>query len=96
MSYLVNPTSYSSDSLAKNDNGVLNDLSILETMVAPTDDGSIQINQYQVGEGALVMHTLSFGENVSNANGGLADTLTAGAPVATTHTILINYKGTYY
>jgi hypothetical protein len=35
------------------------------------------------------MHTLLFSENVFNANGGLVDTLTASAFVAT---ILINYK----
>jgi hypothetical protein len=96
MSYLVNPSGYSSASLAKNGNGVLNDLSILETMVSPTANSGIQINQYEVGTGVSATRTLSFGENVSNADGGLVDATTVGAPVASTHTILITYKGVNY
>jgi hypothetical protein len=44
MSYLVNLTSYFFNSLAKNNNSILNNLSILKIMLIPTNNGSIQIN----------------------------------------------------
>jgi hypothetical protein len=44
MFYLINSTSYSFGLLAKNDNGVLNDLFILGTMVIPIANRGIVIN----------------------------------------------------
>jgi hypothetical protein len=96
MSYLVNPSGYSFASLAKNGNGVLNNLHILETMVSPTANSGIQINQYAVGTGALITCRLSFGEQVANENGGLADVSSAVGGGAGTISIPITYKDVAY
>jgi hypothetical protein len=70
MSYSVNSTGYSSSSLAKNDNGVLNDLSILETMVAPTANRGIAINQYSIVAGADATRVFTIGSSIiTNADG---------------------------
>jgi hypothetical protein len=95
MSYIVNSIGYTVGTL-KNDNGVLQDLNVLETMVVPSLIHSINIMQDVVGTGASATRVLSIGANVLNANSGLVDATNAGAPVTSTHTILINYKGALY
>jgi hypothetical protein len=94
MSYIVNSTGYTAGAL-KNDNGVLQDLEILETMLAPTSIHGIDIMQDEVVVGADTDRKLSIGANVTNANGGLVD-----APEevigASTHIIPILYKGIAY
>jgi hypothetical protein len=58
MSYIVNSTGYTAGAL-KNDNGVLQDLNVLETMVAPSTVHGIDIMQDAVGTGASDARVLS-------------------------------------
>jgi hypothetical protein len=94
MSYIVNSTGYTAGAL-KNDNGVLQDLNVLETMVAPSTVHGINIMQDAVGSGASATRVLTVGADVDNANGGLYDVVPH-AHVANTHYIKINYKGDNY